>query len=99
VRDAHPTTGPLPFAIGQSKPFVTGPYLGGFIYVFPAAVAAGATVTIAPGFVPRGYFHLGCPTGSYPSPMQFGAAANRTAKNTVMTCQNAQPAGTVILLV
>lgn len=36
-----------PFARDQGKPFTTGPYLGGYVFILTAPVIAGGTVAVS----------------------------------------------------
>ena len=86
-----------PFARGQEKAvFITGPYLGGFIYVLTTAVAAAGTVTVAPGFTPRTVFVKAVPAGFYPSRVQQSAGPNWGPRNAVVIFESVQPVGTAL---
>lgn len=86
----------FPFAVGQEKPFQSGPYLGGLMQVLTAAVLAGGTVTFTVPFKPRTavVYGTGIGSGVYPSRVQVAAGADR--RSWVVTFESAQPIGTAV---
>lgn len=88
--------GPHPFAIDQARQFQTGPFLGGYIYVLTAAVAAGGTVSVnnllrTP---PRVVDVLTTQSATYPSRVARGTPWNATVATVLF--ESAQPIGTVL---
>lgn len=84
-----------PFAIGQEKAFQTGPFLGGYVFVLTAPVAAGGTVAIThPMRVPPRHVEVvSTPNGTYPSRVCFSAKTGSTA---TVQFESAQPIGTAV---
>lgn len=69
-----------PFARDQGKPFTTGPYLGGYLYVLTGNVAGGGTVAFNHPLrvTPRHIEVVGTILSEYPSRVCFSAASAAT---------------------
>lgn len=92
--DAQPEQ---PFARGQEKAFVTGPFLGGYIFVTTGAILAAGTLAINHPMrvLARHAEVVGVPSGTYPSRVTFSANTRGTA---TIQFESAQPAGIAVWL-
>jgi hypothetical protein len=86
-----------PFARDQAKAFTTGPFLGGYVFVLTAGVAAGGSVNVDHPMrvLARHVEVVGQPLNEYPSRVTF--SANTPARATVKF-ESAQSAGAALWL-
>jgi hypothetical protein len=86
-----------PFARDQGKPFTTGPFLGGYIFVTTAAIAAGGNIAISHTLrvAPRHAEVIAQIIGEYPSRVTFTA---KTATTATIKFESAQSIGASIWL-
>ncbi len=85
-----------PFSNGQAHPFLTGPFLGGYLVAVAGAVGAGGTVTFNHPLrvKPRHVEVVGTALGDYPSRVCF--VAGTTFAAAVVKFESAQAAGSTL---
>ena len=84
-----------PFARDQGKPFTTGPFLGGYVFVLVGSVAAGGSVAINhPLRVPPRHVEvISQILGEYPSRVAF---STNTPSVATVKFESAQSAGAAL---